>query len=174
MMRVSRQQCRQALANQGSELQLVGAITRFLLNSFTAKTSGEVTELFMDYCVYPEGQGGQQHEWTHVYATNKGNGVWRYEGTAIDVLKGLESNKTYTMEFSFNTNPAGNKGERAHYPTNGQTIRIKFTTGDLSTGIETVSAVTVSYFYELNGRRLTGKPMQKGVYVKDGCKVLVK
>lgn len=35
-------------------------------------------------------------------------------------------------------------------------------------------ATANAVIYDLNGRRLTGKPMQKGVYVKDGCKVLVK
>ena len=103
----------------------------FTLDSFTAKVTGGVTEVFMDYVVYAAGQGGQQHEWKQVYATKQADGSWKCT-TQINVLEGLKSNAEYRLEMSFHTNPANNGGERAHFPTDGRTIRMVFTTGDLS------------------------------------------
>lgn len=102
--------------------------TIFLINSFTATTAEDVTELFMDYRVYPAIQGGLQPNWTQVYATNKGKGEWEFSGPAIDILSGLQSNTRYCLEFSFSTNPISDKEGRAHYPTDGKTMSVTFTT----------------------------------------------
>jgi hypothetical protein len=85
----------------------------------------------MDYTIYPSGQSGQQHEWKQIHATDKGNGTWSYNGPAVNILDGLESNTEYRLEFSFNTNYDDKTG-RAHYPTNGQTAYVNFRTGNLA------------------------------------------
>ena len=163
----------QALPDQAAKIPFEGAITRFLLNSFTAQTSGNVTELFMDYCVYLQEQGGQQHEWKQVYATDQGNGVWKYEGEAINVLEGLESHNDYRLDITFNTNAPDMGGDRAHYPTNGETVSILFTTGEIPTGIQAPSTLNGqrSMIYDLLGRRAV-QPA-RGIYVqKDGRKLM--
>jgi hypothetical protein len=45
-----------------------------------------------------------------------------------------------------------------------------------ATGISTinVSAANVEDWYDLNGRRLTGKPAVKGMYIQNGKKVVIK
>ena len=50
------------------------------------------------------------------------------------MLSGLQSNTTYRLEFSFNTNSFGDKEGRAHYPTNGETMSIEFTTSGSEPG----------------------------------------
>jgi hypothetical protein len=109
--------------------------TTFLINSFTATTAEDVTELFMDYRVYPAIQGSQLPNWKQVYATNKGKGVWEFSGPAIDILSGLQSNTRYCLEFSFSTNPISDKEGRAHYPTDGKTMSVTFTTSSGGGGI---------------------------------------
>ena len=45
------------------------------------------------------------------------------------------------------------------------------------TGIENVSSQMSEVrgaFYDLNGRRLNGQPTQKGVYIRNGKKIIVK
>ena len=43
------------------------------------------------------------------------------------------------------------------------------------TGVEGLDGVqTTDEWYTLDGRKLSGKPVQKGIYVKNGCKVMVK
>ena len=118
------------LLNQGGEIMNEKGVTVFKLTGFNAMTSGYVTEVFMDYAVYPDGEGGQQHNWKQAYATLQEEGVWAFSGPAVNLLQGLQSNTAYKLEFSFHTNPGG-KGSRAHYPVNGETISIKFTTGEL-------------------------------------------
>jgi hypothetical protein len=47
----------------------------------------------------------------------------------------------------------------------------------METGIETMSDVRgqmSDVWYDLNGRRLEMKPATKGVYINNGCKVVVK
>ena len=109
--------------------------TTFLINSFTATTTEDVTELFMDYRVYPAIQGSQLPNWKQVYATNKGKGVWEFSGPVIDILSGLQSNTRYCLEFSFSTNPISDKEGRAHYPTDGKTMSVTFTTSSGGGGI---------------------------------------
>ena len=124
------------LPNRSGEISegFTDPATTLLFNGFTATATEDVTELFMDYCVIPANQSSQQYNWNHVYATNKGNGKWEYSGPAIDVLSGLQSNTTYRLEFSFNTNSFGDKEGRAHYPTNGETMSIEFTTSGSEPG----------------------------------------
>jgi hypothetical protein len=45
-----------------------------------------------------------------------------------------------------------------------------------TTGIETINpeSLTVNQWYDLEGRKLQGKPTQKGVYISNGRKVVVK
>ena len=47
---------------------------------------------------------------------------------------------------------------------------------NIITGIETVDRgqLTVDSWYDLDGRRLPGKPGQKGVYIVNGRKVVMK
>ena len=51
--------------------------------------------------------------------------------------------------------------------------------GDLGEGTTSIDASLVnseevnSVWYDLNGRKLNGKPSQKGIYIKNGKKVVV-
>ena len=119
------------MPDEGGYVNGSNSIVRYRINSFTAQTTEIVTELFMDYTIYPSGQSGQQHEWKQIHATDKGNGTWSYNGPAVNILDGLESNTEYRLEFSFNTNYDDKTG-RAHYPTNGQTAYVNFRTGNLA------------------------------------------
>ena len=163
------------LPDAGGKQKENAAIVRYVLNGFTAQTKGDVTELFMEYCAYPEGQSGQQHQWKRINAVSQGNGVWSFEGPTVNGLDGMESYKETYFEFSFITNTYGEHGDRAHYPTNSQTIYIKFYTGDLSTDIESIAATDTSdgAWYTLDGIQLEDEPTEKGVYIYNGKKVLV-
>lgn len=163
-----------ALLDEGGKREETDPIVSYVLNAFTAETSGEVTELFMDYNIHPAGQTGQ-YEWTQIHATDKGSGVWKYEGPAVNVLTGLENYKEYRLEFSLNTNPGDGHSDRAHYPTSGETVRIAFTTGDLSTGIAAVSITEPSSaVFDLQGRRLREKPAGSGILIRNGRKTVAK
>lgn len=162
----------QDIPNAGDEVNdnAFNGITSFVLNSYTATTTGDVTEVFMDYAVYQEGQGGQQHQWIQMQATANGDGTWT-AGNAVNVLEGLESNTAYTLELSFSTNP-GDYG-RAHFPTDDSHLRIHFTTGDLTTGIDAVQTGFVtdkSGIYDLQGRRVNTN--YKGIVIQGGKKFL--
>ena len=160
------------LADQSGKQEEGESIVKYVLNSFKAMTSGDVKELFMDYSVFPASESGQQHEWKQLYASDEGNGAWSYSGPAINLTQGLQSNTEYRLEFSFNTDYIDQYG-RSHYPTDGQTVRIAFNTGDLSTGIHNVhtTAATSSLRYNLNGQRVADS--YKGIIVTDGKKIIV-
>ena len=59
-------------------------------------------------------------------------------------------------------------------PAGTRSISIVF--GDGTTGIESIDngQLTIDNWYDLNGRRLDGKPTKKGVYIQNGKKVVVK
>ena len=59
-------------------------------------------------------------------------------------------------------------------PAGTRSISIVF--GDGTTGIESIDngQLTIDNWYDLNGRRLQGKPTKKGVYIQNGKKVVVK
>jgi hypothetical protein len=48
--------------------------------------------------------------------------------------------------------------------------------GDGATGIDTVhgSEVMVNDYYDLSGRKISGKPTKSGLYIKNGKKILIK
>lgn len=145
----------------GSSGYIEKSPTTFLINSFTATTAEDVTELFMDYRVYPAIQGSQLPNWKQVYATNKGKGVWEFSGPAIDILSGLQSNTRYCLEFSFSTNPISDKEGRAHYPTDGKTMSVTFTTssggGDTRGDLNGDGVIDMSDVMFLVNRILNGK-----------------
>lgn len=118
------------LEDEGGTKMEVEDVTTFVLKNFTVNTRGNVTEVFMDYDISLQGQSGSQHQWKQIHATDQGNGVWVTGDKNINALEGLQSNTGYVLDLMFNTNP-GEKGERAHYPTDGQTLRLKFITGNL-------------------------------------------
>ena len=59
--------------------------------------------------------------------------------------------------------------------SNARTINLVFDDGN-ATGIEAIDngQLTIDNWYDLNGRRLQGKPTKKGVYIQNGKKVVVK
>ena len=59
-------------------------------------------------------------------------------------------------------------------PAGTRSISIVF--GDGTTGIEAIDngQLTIDNWYDLNGRRLQGKPTKKGIYIQNGKKVVVK
>ena len=60
---------------------------------------------------------------------------------------------------------------------NNDDVTIVFTIEDETTGINTVNANAANnadVWYDLNGRRLPGKPATKGVFIQNGKKVVVK
>ena len=61
--------------------------------------------------------------------------------------------------------------------TAGESNGVKFYTnldGDDATGIANISVKESGEWYDLSGRKLAGKPMQKGIYVNGGRKVTIK
>jgi len=46
--------------------------------------------------------------------------------------------------------------------------------GDETTGIKTVNSHNVDTWYTLDGRRLSAKPTQKGLYINNGRKTVIK
>ncbi len=160
------------LPDEGGKVQsdAFQSVLSFSLNGFTVQTATDVEEIFMDYVVYPEGDGGKQHNWTPIHATLTENGVW-VSNQKVDVLANLESNSNYSLEFAFNTNDINNKG-RKHYPTSGQTVRIEFTTGSFPEGItlQKVETTGNSNIYDVQGRRVTKQ--YRGTVIKNGKKML--
>ena len=144
-------------------------IMSFVLKGYTATVTRELEELFMDYAVYPDADGGAQHGWTALHATYKGDNVWAFEQD-VDVLANTEKNTTYNLEFSISTNPIDGK-DREHFPNNGAHIRIKFTTGDYPEGItiQKVEVVGNPSVYDVQGRRVSKE--YRGVIIKDGKKI---
>ena len=153
--------------------QETAPIVGYVLNGFKATTSGAVSELFMEYSIYPATQGGQQHEWKQLHAKNMGGGAWSYEGDAVNVLSGLQSNTEYRLEFTLKTDYNDSYGSTS-YPTNGATVRIAFTTGDLSTGVGAVTADGKgAVLFDLQGRRLWEKPAGRSILIRNGRKIIV-
>ena len=69
------------------------------------------------------------------------------------------------------------KPQRGYFQTSdGSPVRgMVFELVDEETAIESVNgAFNNNPWYDLNGRRLTGKPVQKGIYINNGKKVVVK
>jgi hypothetical protein len=161
------------LSDQGGKQTENTSITQYVLNGFKTTTSGDVSDLFLEYSVYPASQSGQQHEWKQLHATKKGENAWAYTGSAVNVLEGLQNNTEYRLEFSFNTDYNDTYG-RAHYPTDGQTVRIAFTTGDIPVGISNVKATANmdGKFYDLSGRHVVTPG--KGIFIVNGKKILIK
>ena len=149
------------------------SITQYVLNGFKVMTTGNVSELFLEYSVFPATQSGQQHEWKRLQATSKGENAWAYTGSAVNVLEGLQNNTEYRLEFSFITDYKDLYG-RAHYPTDGNTVRIAFTTGNIPTAISNVKAAANmdGKFYDLSGRHVVTPG--KGIFIVNGKKILIK
>ena len=73
-------------------------------------------------------------------------------------------------------------GNRAGEPTSGEQgisrFVLNFGDGEQATGISLSSLLSPlssneNTWYSLDGRRLTGKPTQKGVYINNGRKVVI-
>ena len=161
------------LPDVSGKQQETAPIVGYVFNGFKATTSGAVSELFMEYSIYPATQSGQQHEWKQLHAKNMGGGAWNYEGPVVNVLAGLQSNTEYRLEFTLKTDYNDSYGSTS-YPTNGATVRIAFTTGDLSTGVGAVAADGKStVMFDLQGRRLREKPAGRGILIRNGRKIIV-
>jgi hypothetical protein len=57
-----------------------------------------------------------------------------------------------------------------------QTLRLSFDEGDATAinGVETKAETTTEDWYTISGAKLQGKPAQKGIYIMNGKKVVVK
>jgi alpha-amylase len=92
--------------------------------------------------------------------------------------------KDYSFNIIFNqgdgkkqTVDIGPLSEDAYYEISGETSG-KFSVNDVTQIITGITPVTFKnrptddYWYDLNGRRLTGEPMKKGIYIYQGKKIL--
>ena len=118
-----------------------------------------------------------------------------WPGTQITTTKEINGYTWYCYEFDVNTkdysfNIIFNQGdgkkqtvdigplsEDAYYEISGETSG-KFSVNDVTQIITGITPVTFKnrptddYWYDLNGRRLTGEPMKKGIYIYQGKKIL--
>ena len=64
------------------------------------------------------------------------------------------------------------------FEENYEVRQIKIVFGDETTGLELLNNLTIARYddcvYDLQGRKISNSPMKKGIYVKDGKKVLIK
>lgn len=71
-----------------------------------------------------------------------------------------------------------NSGLKAGDPASGiNKFVLNFGDDPEATGISLTShlpPLTSDFWYTLDGRRLSGKPAAKGIYIHDGCKVVIK
>ncbi len=93
------------------------------------------------------------------------------------VLQNIETGDvTVANEFVYVIGEGTKKANRCWIElTKGSNARILTITMDETTGISDVKAAAIADgIYDMQGRRLTGKPSQRGMYVIDGKKVVVK
>ena len=138
-----------------------------------ASANGNIGGRYDDY----EFEGGKTYEFTvslggsndqvDVEITESG-GEWTYINGVTEIpftIDGLDPETTYEAEVQ--------AAEGEH--TSGWSEPVEFTTL-VSTAIETVEKVATDkdVWYNINGVKLADKPTQKGVYIKNGKKVVVK
>ena len=138
-----------------------------------ASANGNIGGRYDDY----EFEGGKIYEFTvslggnndqvDVEITDAG-GEWTYINGVTEIpftIDGLDPETTYEAEVQ--------AAEGEH--TSGWSEPVLFTTL-VSTAVETVEKVATDkdVWYNINGVKLTDKPTQKGVYIKNGKKVVVK
>ena len=82
-------------------------------------------------------------------------------------------NEAYAMSFSTSVKPAGLISRRT-----GAAVRLVMAAESTTTGIQEVTATQQrpvdNAWYDLSGRRLTAKPTQRGIYIWNGKKHIVK
>ena len=110
---------------------------------------------------------GGNNDQVDVEITEAG-GEWIYINGVTEIpyiIEGLDPETTYEAEVQ--------AAEGEH--TSGWSEPVEFTTL-VSTAIETVEKVATDkdVWYNINGVKLTDKPTQKGVYIKNGQKVVIK
>ncbi|MBQ7741414.1 MAG: hypothetical protein IJT90_00585 [Bacteroidaceae bacterium] len=162
------------LSDKGGTLENLKGISEAYLDAFTAKTSGDVTEVTVDYCVCAEGVVPSSEMWKNISASQSGDGEWKADNVNLYLLDGLNSNSSYRLYFSFHTNDNGNG--RATYPSDGSMFQLNFSTGEI-TGIAPMVNAQRSMsndYYTLDGRRINGQPTTRGIYIRGGKKILVK
>jgi len=138
-----------------------------------ASANGNIGGRYDDY----EFEGGKTYEFTvslggsndrvDLEITEAG-GEWIYINGVTEIpyiIDGLDPETTYEAEVQ--------AAEGEH--TSGWSEPVEFTTL-VSTAIETVEKVATDkdVWYNINGVKLTDKPTQKGVYIKNGQKVVIK
>ncbi len=108
--------------------------------------------------------------------TDEGNLLqWITEPTAVSVGDGYTLYKDEFVMVSSGTLPAG----IAFLRSNGANARALSIPGtdDITTGIDemtTSDSEGTQEWYTLDGKRLDGKPSQKGLYLRNGKKVVIK
>ena len=168
------------LSDSGGTLENLKGIAEAYFNGFTAKTSGDVTELLVDYCICPDGVVPSSEMWNNISANQTGDGEWGIDNMNLDLVDGLNSKSAYTLLFSFRTNDDENG--RATYPSDGSQFRLDFTTGEI-TGITPMANTQCSdaqSIYDLQGHRVSSPfrgirgGLPKGIYIRGGKKIAVK
>lgn len=163
------------LPDQSVTQDLPGTMSTVYLNSFTAKTSGEVTELYMEYAIRESGSSGDAEK-KQVFAKKQSDGKWVSDMKPINGTEGLKSNTKYSLELSFSTN-VGSNGQRAHFPSDGKPFAIGVTTGNLPTEINVISVSPEESenvpAYDISGRRV-GKNAGHGLIIKSGKKYIAR
>lgn len=81
-------------------------------------------------------------------------GFWRFTGTTIP------ANRAYIANI-----PSGARGVSIRIPGD-ETVGVG--------GVKSNPSPSLSAWYSLDGRRLPCKPTQSGIYMTDGCKILIK
>lgn len=115
---------------------------------------------------------------TKVGTTDDGKTVWKWTWNKQVILRqGVTSSASYTMPTNiiFTNKATGTKQTNDMAFKNGNYYGENVTYGNV-TGINNVKAdaTTDKIWYTISGTRLTNKPSQKGIYIHQGKKVVVK
>ena len=118
------------LSDNVGTLDNLKGISEAYFNGFTAKTSGDVTEVLVDYCICPQSVIPSSEMWKNISANQTGDGEWVADNVNINLVEGLDSYSSYRLYFSFHTNEGENG--RATYPSDGNLFQLDFSTGEIT------------------------------------------
>jgi len=161
-----------------SSLRITNYWTRFIVNDTKNIRAKSVS---LQYKVYEEGTEGGWNglEGTYVkdeyiYNEEKKRYDHRYDYSYsgdLDVTSGLTPGKKYVLEIMYQI--VDNTGDYTMLGQNNEDSRFYFTIkddGDAIGSIPTSQSTQNGTLYDLSGRRV--KPQQKGLYIRDGRKVV--
>ena len=145
-----------------SEYNLNGRVT-FSASNTTVPATPDMDNLVVTSGEIMMAPAYQSYNYEEIYAINVGQARGNYaEGSVFE--RGLRE----VRPFEAFTVHEGQGARPRYIPITAQ--------GNESTGIESIEQSTIlnSDWYDLSGRKLSGEPKTKGVYIQNGKKIRVK